>query len=165
MEWLEGSSRIDELVAEGEKDLHGDYGAYCYKGFRHSLCHGWASGPAAFLSQYVLGVRPAAPGLSLIHISFREAAGGGHASGGRGILYGAACAETPPRKRRNLIYMGFWELLVLAAGLSMDAFAVSVCKGLSVPELKPKHALITGLYFGGFQALIDVYKRQLSNLR
>ena len=49
--------------------------------------------------------------------------------------------------------MGFWELLVLAAGLSMDAFAVSVCKGLSVPELKPKHALITGLYFGGFQAL------------
>ena len=52
--------------------------------------------------------------------------------------------------------MGFWELLVLAAGLSMDAFAVSVCKGLSVPELKPKHALITGLYFGGFQALMPL---------
>lgn len=68
MEWLEGSSRIDELVAEGEKDLHGDYGAYCYKGFRHSLCHGWASGPAAFLSQYVLGVRPAAPGCEKVTI-------------------------------------------------------------------------------------------------
>ena len=52
--------------------------------------------------------------------------------------------------------MGIWELLVLAAGLSMDAFAVSVCKGLSVPELKPKHALITGLYFGGFQALMPL---------
>lgn len=68
MEWLEGTSRIDELVAEGEKDLHGDYGAYCYKGFRHSLCHGWASGPAAFLSQYVLGVRPAAPGCEKVTI-------------------------------------------------------------------------------------------------
>ena len=30
---------------KGKKDIHGDYGDYCYKGFRHSLCHGWASGP------------------------------------------------------------------------------------------------------------------------
>ncbi len=52
--------------------------------------------------------------------------------------------------------MGIWELLILAAGLSMDAFAVSICKGLSVLELKPKHALITGLYFGGFQALMPL---------
>ncbi len=62
MAWLEGSSRIDEIVPEDVKDLHGDYGTYCYKGFRHSLCHGWASGPAAFLSEYVLGIKPAAPG-------------------------------------------------------------------------------------------------------
>ena len=48
--------------------------------------------------------------------------------------------------------MGIWEILILAVGLSMDAFAVSVCKGLSVKSLKPRHCVITGLYFGGFQA-------------
>lgn len=62
LDWLEGSGRIDEVLPEGVKDLHGDYGAHCYIGFRHSLCHGWASGPTAFLSQYVLGFTPAAPG-------------------------------------------------------------------------------------------------------
>ena len=49
MDWLEGSGRIDELPKEGQKDIHGDYGAFCYKGFRHSLCHGWASGVVAFI--------------------------------------------------------------------------------------------------------------------
>lgn len=49
IDWLKGSSRIDELSKEGEKDLHGDFGGYCYVGFRHSLCHGWSSGPASFL--------------------------------------------------------------------------------------------------------------------
>ena len=57
MDWLEGSSRIDELPKAGEKDLHGDYGDHCYVGFRHSFCHGWACGPVAFLAEYVLGVR------------------------------------------------------------------------------------------------------------
>jgi alpha-L-rhamnosidase len=42
--------QIDEIVPAGKKDIHDDYGAYCYVGFRHSLCHGWASGPTAFLS-------------------------------------------------------------------------------------------------------------------
>lgn len=68
MAWLEGSGRIDELISGDMKDLHGDYGAYCYKGFRHSLCHGWASGPAAFLSEYVLGIKPAAPGCKQVTI-------------------------------------------------------------------------------------------------
>jgi len=45
-------------------------------------------------------------------------------------------------------------LFVLAVGLSMDAFAVSICKGLSVRKLKLKHGIICGLYFGGFQALM-----------
>lgn len=48
--------------------------------------------------------------------------------------------------------MNIWELMVIAIGLSMDAFAVSVCKGLSVRRVQPKYVLITGLYFGGFQA-------------
>ncbi len=50
--------------------------------------------------------------------------------------------------------MGFFELLLIAVGLSMDAFAVAVCKGLSTTALKPKHYAITGAWFGGFQALM-----------
>lgn len=49
-------------------------------------------------------------------------------------------------------FMGLFEIFILALGLSMDAFAVSVCKGLSVRTLKTKHCLTAGLYFGGFQA-------------
>ena len=50
--------------------------------------------------------------------------------------------------------MDILELFLIAAGLSMDAFAVSVCKGLSVQRLKPRHYLLTGTWFGGFQALM-----------
>ena len=50
--------------------------------------------------------------------------------------------------------MSLIELFLLAVGLSMDAFAVSVCKGLSMQKMRAKHALIIGLYFGGFQALM-----------
>lgn len=49
IEWLENSGRIDAFPIAGEKDLHGDFGAFCYKGFRHSLCHGWAAGVLRFL--------------------------------------------------------------------------------------------------------------------
>lgn len=52
--------------------------------------------------------------------------------------------------------MSMWELFVIAVGLSMDAFAVSVCKGLSVPKLKLEHSLICGAYFGVFQALMPL---------
>ena len=52
--------------------------------------------------------------------------------------------------------MSLFELILIAVGLSMDAFAVSICKGLSLKELKPKHAALVGLYFGGFQALMPV---------
>lgn len=50
--------------------------------------------------------------------------------------------------------MGILELLAVAVGLSMDAFAVSICKGLSVGKIQMKHMLTVGLYFGGFQALM-----------
>lgn len=50
------SARIDELVPETNFDIHGDFGEYCYVGYRHSLCHGWASGPTAWLSTHVLGI-------------------------------------------------------------------------------------------------------------
>lgn len=52
--------------------------------------------------------------------------------------------------------MSFAELFLIAVGLSMDAFAVSICKGLSVKKLSPKHALLVGVYFGGFQFLMPV---------
>lgn len=57
MDWLEGSGRIDEFPAPGQKDIHGDYGAFCYVGLRHSFCHGWASGVLAFLYEELLGVK------------------------------------------------------------------------------------------------------------
>ena len=52
--------------------------------------------------------------------------------------------------------MSTLELFVLAVGLSMDAFAVAICKGLSVKKLSPKHAVVTGLYFGGFQGIMPL---------
>ena len=50
--------------------------------------------------------------------------------------------------------MGLIELFLIAVGLSMDAFAVSVCKGLAMPRCTFKKAAIVGLWFGGFQALM-----------
>ena len=61
LKWMENAGRIDEVVPEGKIDVHGDYGAYCYVKFRHSLCHGWASGPCPYLTNYVLGIRTLAP--------------------------------------------------------------------------------------------------------
>lgn len=52
--------------------------------------------------------------------------------------------------------MGLWELFILAVGLSMDAFAVSVCKGLAMKRINWKKMLIVGLWFGGFQALMPI---------
>ena len=50
--------------------------------------------------------------------------------------------------------MGFIELLLIGVGLSIDAFAVSICQGISMTKIKWGHALTVGLYFGGFQALM-----------
>ena len=52
--------------------------------------------------------------------------------------------------------MTILELFILAVGLSMDAFAVAVCKGLAIGKINMKHALIVGLWFGGFQALMPL---------
>ncbi len=51
IDWLEGSGRIDE-IDESKKDIHGDYGAHCYVGFRHSLCHGWSAGVVKFIKEH-----------------------------------------------------------------------------------------------------------------
>ena len=52
--------------------------------------------------------------------------------------------------------MGLIEVLMLSLGLAADAFAVSICKGLSVFQMKPRHAIICGVYFGGFQAVMPL---------
>ncbi|MBN2506134.1 MAG: alpha-L-rhamnosidase [Verrucomicrobia bacterium] len=69
LDWTPNAARIDEPVPPGKKDIHGDFGAYCYAGFRHSLCHGWASGPTAWLSQHVLGVKPVEPGCRRVRVA------------------------------------------------------------------------------------------------
>jgi len=75
LEWIdeaggwEGIAGIDDFVPEGKKDIHGDYGAYCYIGLRHSLCHGWSSGPAPFLARHVLGVKILEAGCRKLEIS------------------------------------------------------------------------------------------------
>lgn len=64
----EGAARIDEIVPAGRKDYHLSTGMECYKGIRRSLCHGWASGPTAWLSEHVLGVTVLEPGGKKIKI-------------------------------------------------------------------------------------------------
>lgn len=68
MNWLNNAARIDELVPEGKTDVHASYGDYCYVGHRHSFCHGWASGPTAWLSEFVLGVKVIEPGCKVVQI-------------------------------------------------------------------------------------------------
>ena len=56
--WTENAFRIDELPVPGKRDIHGDFGEFCYPGFRHSLCHGWSCGPAPWCIRHILGIRP-----------------------------------------------------------------------------------------------------------
>ncbi len=67
--WTNNAFRVDEAPVAGRKDIHGDFGAYCYVGFRHSLCHGWSSGPAPWLIEHVLGIRPLDVGCRRVEVS------------------------------------------------------------------------------------------------
>lgn len=68
VEWLKNAAPIDKLREKGQKDIHGDNGEYCYKGFRHSLCHGWSSSPCAFLAEEVLGIHILEAGCKKVEI-------------------------------------------------------------------------------------------------
>ena len=68
IDWMKNANRIDEPIAEGKVDIHSNYGAYCYIKLRRSLCHGWASGPTSWLTEYVLGVKVIEPGCKVIKI-------------------------------------------------------------------------------------------------
>ena len=66
--WTNNAFRIDEMPVKGRKDIHGGFGAHCYIGFRHSLCHGWSSGPAPFLINRVLGIKPVGAGCKEVEV-------------------------------------------------------------------------------------------------
>lgn len=69
MDWVTDKTLgIDKFVPESMTDVHGDFGKYCYTRFRHSLCHGWASGPASFLSQVITGIEILEPGCKKVRI-------------------------------------------------------------------------------------------------
>ncbi len=70
LDWAKGDVvGIDKLVPEGATSIHRDFGNYCYVGLRHSLCHGWAGGPTAWMTEHVLGVRPLEPGCKTLLIN------------------------------------------------------------------------------------------------
>ena len=68
IEWLENCGRIDELPDENKVDIHGDKGAFCYKSFRHSLCHGWSAGVVPYLMETVAGIKFEGEGMRKVRI-------------------------------------------------------------------------------------------------
>jgi len=68
MDWMKNAAPIDRLPKAGEVDVHGSYGSYCYVGYRHSLCHGWASGPTSWLTEHILGIRIVEEGCRTLQI-------------------------------------------------------------------------------------------------
>lgn len=70
MEWLSDNvCGITKLATRSQKDIHGDFGAFCYKGYRHSLCHGWSSGVIPYLMHVVAGIEIKSPGCKEIAIN------------------------------------------------------------------------------------------------
>lgn len=57
LDWMKSGARIDKILQSDEYDIHGENGRFCYEGMRHSLCHGWSAGPAAFLMETILGIQ------------------------------------------------------------------------------------------------------------
>lgn len=68
LSWIENAAPIDEIVPPGKTDVHAAYGNYSYKKLRHSLSHGWASGPTSWLTRHILGVSVLEPGCKTIRI-------------------------------------------------------------------------------------------------
>ena len=68
LEWLDNCTRLDEMPVAGKKDIHGDYGKFCYKSFRHSFCHGWSAGVIPYLVETVAGIKTEGAGVRRIKI-------------------------------------------------------------------------------------------------
>lgn len=70
MDWLKDDPLpIVSFEEKGKKHIHADYGKFCYKGFRHSLCHGWSSGFIPFFYEHILGIERMEPGYAAIRIN------------------------------------------------------------------------------------------------
>ena len=88
MEWLKDNPLpITALPDQNRKNIHADYGKYCYKGLRHSLCHGWSSGFLPFFYDYILGIKMVEPGYKAIRVEPRLC-GLKEASGTLPTIYG-----------------------------------------------------------------------------
>lgn len=57
LDWMREGASIDRILEPGEYDILAENGGFCYKGLRHSLCHGWSGGPAAFAAEQILGIQ------------------------------------------------------------------------------------------------------------
>lgn len=68
LSWTNNCFRIDEYPVPGKIDIHGNYGEFCYRGFRHSLCHAWSSGPAAWCINHVLGIEALDAGCAMVRV-------------------------------------------------------------------------------------------------
>lgn len=69
LDWItDNTVGVDQVVPPDKIDVHGDFGKHCYQQFRHSLCHGWASGPTSFLSQVVAGIEILEPGCKKVRV-------------------------------------------------------------------------------------------------
>ena len=66
--WTNNATRLDALPEAGKKDIHGDFGEFCYPGYRHSLCHGWSAGPAAWCINRVLGLEALDAGCRTVRV-------------------------------------------------------------------------------------------------
>lgn len=69
IDWMKNSCRIDEIVKSNQRDIHGDFGKFCYSGFRHSLCHGWSCGPISYLINRVAGFKTLEAGNKKVEIN------------------------------------------------------------------------------------------------
>ena len=69
LDWTRNAARLDDFVPEGKDDIHKDFGEYCYPSFRHSFCHGWASGPTPWMTQHILGVEVVDAGCKTLRIA------------------------------------------------------------------------------------------------
>jgi hypothetical protein len=69
LDWIKSCNKITEFPIKGKDDFHSDFGNFCYKGLRHSLCHGWSSGVNGFIVEYILGVKIIEAGCKKLKIS------------------------------------------------------------------------------------------------
>ena len=92
LEWLKGSGRLDEMPQEGIKDIHGDFGNFCYTSYRHSFCHGWSAGVIPYLMETVVGVKTMGAGMRRVIIK-PHLSGLKHVKATLPTPYGIVCVE------------------------------------------------------------------------